>query len=606
MFIKKRKRGTDTADVPVTITSVEFRNFKAFQHYSVKLQHMNIMVGPNNSGKSTIIGAFRALAAGLRRARARSPEYVEGPNGLTHGYYISSDLLPISIENVHTDYSDTDTNVTFRLSNDNRLRLFFPSDGGCVLIPEYDGKGIYTPSAFRNAYPITIGLTPVLGPIEHDEVILNEETVRRDLVTHRASRQFRNFWYYNPEGFDEFSALVSKTWPGMEIRAPKREDPASAKLSMFCLEKRISRELYWAGFGFQIWCQLLTHISRAGKDAILVIDEPEIYLHPDVQRQLLGILREAGPDILLATHSTEIMSEADPSEILLIDKRKRAAERLRDIEEVQAALDLIGSIQNITLTQLARNQRVLFVEGLDDFRILRRFATKMGLTELSTAVELTPVESGGFSSWERIRGLSWGLEKTLRNALHIGAIFDRDYWSDEELAKIVSELNEHLEFAHIHSRKEIENYLLVPDVLERAFKKGLAERARRSVDELIQEESIAQILDRITTPLKNVIQAQYISKRSKYFKHSDIDPATLTSDTIERFERKWCDLNTRMEIVPGKQVLRTLREELQSKYGVNLTDYRIIEEFKVADIPTDLHELLQRLEQYRKGEQVAP
>ena len=25
---------------------------------------------------------------------------------------------------------------------------------------------------------------------------------------------------------------------------------------MFALEERISRELYWVGFGFQIWCQL--------------------------------------------------------------------------------------------------------------------------------------------------------------------------------------------------------------------------------------------------------------------------------------------------------------------------------------------------------------
>jgi len=56
----------------VTITSVRFRNFKAFKDFSVSLDHMNILVGPNNSGKSTIIGAFRALDAGLRKARARS------------------------------------------------------------------------------------------------------------------------------------------------------------------------------------------------------------------------------------------------------------------------------------------------------------------------------------------------------------------------------------------------------------------------------------------------------------------------------------------------------------------------------------------------------
>ena len=112
-----------------TITSVEFRSFKAFRHYSVKFQHMNILVGPNNCVKSTIIGAFRALAAGIRRARAKSPELVPGPDGQRYGYRIPEDNLPISIENVHTDYAFTDTIVTFRVSNGNRLLLFFPEDG---------------------------------------------------------------------------------------------------------------------------------------------------------------------------------------------------------------------------------------------------------------------------------------------------------------------------------------------------------------------------------------------------------------------------------------------------------------------------------------------
>lgn len=116
--------------------------------------------------------------------------------------------------------------------------------------------------------------------------------------------------------------LVAKTWSGMEVDPPELPDIIEQKLIMICKENRISRELFWAGFGFQVWCQLLTHISRANTSSILIVDEPEIYLHPDIQRQLLGILREICPDILIATHSTEIMSEADSGEILLIDKSK--------------------------------------------------------------------------------------------------------------------------------------------------------------------------------------------------------------------------------------------------------------------------------------------
>lgn len=125
-----------------TITSVEFSNYKAFALFSLKLLSMNVLVGPNNCGKSTILGAFRALEVGLRRARARNPEVVHGPRRETYGYTLAQDILPISTENVHTDYADTKTTITFRLSNGNRLVLYFPEDGGCVLIPEPEGRSI--------------------------------------------------------------------------------------------------------------------------------------------------------------------------------------------------------------------------------------------------------------------------------------------------------------------------------------------------------------------------------------------------------------------------------------------------------------------------------
>ena len=109
------------------------------------------------------------------------------------------------------------------------------------------------------------------------------------LSTHRASRHFRSYWHYNPEGFEDFAALIARTWPGMAIKAPEL-DHSTGELTMFCLEERMTREIYWVGFGFQIWCQLLTHLSRAAENALVVVDEPEVYLHPDVQRQLLAHL----------------------------------------------------------------------------------------------------------------------------------------------------------------------------------------------------------------------------------------------------------------------------------------------------------------------------
>jgi hypothetical protein len=176
--------------------------------------------------------------------------------------------LPISLENVHTNYNSSDSRVTFRLSNGNRLHLVFPDDGGCILLPETQGNLVTTAASFKREFPITLTVVPVLGPVEHREVRRERSTVVAGLSTHRASRHFRSYWYYFGEGFDAFSHLIQTTWPGMEIRPPEI-DYTSGELSMFCLEDRMTRELYWVGFGFQVWCQLLTHLSRS-RDSCIV------------------------------------------------------------------------------------------------------------------------------------------------------------------------------------------------------------------------------------------------------------------------------------------------------------------------------------------------
>jgi len=118
------------------VVSVHFRNYKALEDFQIRLKDTNILVGPNNAGKSTIVGAFRALAVALRRINGRKPDVVNGPSGRRYGIVIPAESLPISIENIHTDYKEEDTIVEFHLSNRNSLQLYFPRDGSCRLIAE--------------------------------------------------------------------------------------------------------------------------------------------------------------------------------------------------------------------------------------------------------------------------------------------------------------------------------------------------------------------------------------------------------------------------------------------------------------------------------------
>ena len=580
------------------IRRIEFSNFKALSSYSLTLGEVNVLVGPNNSGKSTVIGALRTLDAAVRLARTRAPTRVYIGESTVIGYRIPQESVPISLENVQTNYNGNESRVTVHISNGNSLALVFPNDGGCVLVPQVNGSVVTSAANFKREFPVTLVIVPVLGPLEHNEVRRERSTVVAGLSTHRASRHFRSYWHYHPEGFEEFSALIARTWPGMNIEAPEC-DHATGLLTMFCREERITREMYWVGFGFQIWCQLLTHLSRATEDSLVVVDEPEIYLHPDVQRQLLGIIRDIGADVLLATHSSEIIAEADPVEIVMIDKRRRTGERLKNVAGIQRALEAVGSSQNITLTALAKNRRVLFVEGLDDFRLLRRFARKLGMQELSSGIGITALESGGFGSWERITILASGIAEALGTSLMIGAVYDHDYYCDEQIADVLKYLESGLKLARVLGRKEIENYLLVPAALDRAIVRTLNARRERGAEKVSAVVDSAGLLEEITRPLKDDVLSQLMARRHDYLKHTGQDKSQLYKDTLSAFESRWGSLSTRIALVPGKQVLGVFRQRVQDLCGATLTEARIAESINREDIPADMRQLLDSLENFR-------
>ena len=352
-------------DALARFTSVRFANYKTFKDFSLALREVNVLVGPNNAGKSTILGAFRILSEGMRKALSRNPEFVAGPLGATRGYQVDIKDIPVASENLFYNYDDSQAaQVTFRISNGNELVLYFPESGACSLICKTKNKAVTSTATFKSQYPVSIGFVPILGPVEHNEPLFQKEAARLALLTHRAARNFRNIWHHYPENFEEFKNLIASTWPGMDIQIPEVVTSSEKPLlMMFCPEERIAREIYWSGFGFQVWCQMLTYLVRNRHASIMIIDEPDIYLHADLQRQLVGILKELGPDIVIATHSGEIISECDPDDIVLISKRNKSGKRIADPSQLTVIFRALGSNLNPILTQISKCKRVLFVEG---------------------------------------------------------------------------------------------------------------------------------------------------------------------------------------------------------------------------------------------------
>lgn len=585
---------------PPTLVRLRIRNFKALAQFTVRLSDRNVLVGPNNSGKSTILGLFRTLDVGLRRGRLMRGERVETPVGRARGYRLSTDRLGFPLENVRTNYvPDRDPSATFTLSNGNTLTFHFSEDD-CVMTAEADGVTVDTAAGFKKAFPLNVVSIPVLGPVEHHEMPVSEETVQANLTTHRASRNFRSYWYRYPEKFEEFRTLLRTSWPGMDIRAPAAD---GSQLTMMFYEGGANagpRELFWSGFGFQIWCQLLTHLVRANDSDIVVIDEPETYLHPDLQRHFVSILRETNAVPVVATHSGEIISECDPGELTLIDKSRKTSRRVSSgATGVQSALASIGSRSGVALTRLARSRRALFVEG-EDFKLLRRVAGRAGMKALAGTADITDLDLGGHnpnSAVSTLRGIRLAIGADVRG----GLILDRDYRPDEEVDAIRSRYRSEFSMMHVFKRKEIENYFLDPAVIQRVVDAELKNQAARSKKGLATF-GVSEALMEITSELKNDTESQILARARDYARGeaSHLDESAVFSPALKRFEERWSSLDGRLALVSGKKVIADLNDRLQ-EVSVSVSAFRIIDGYESDEIPMELVDLLRDLDRFRRS-----
>jgi predicted ATPase len=150
------------------------------------------------------------------------------------------------------------------------------------------------------------------------------------------------------------------------------------------------RDLMVEGSGFLQWLSVFALATDPGID-VLLLDEPDAHLHPSLQDQLLESLEDLAlannKQVLIATHSSEILRNAEPSRILHIVKGK--GRYLRDEQQKVGMLAGLGSEYAPRIDRAKRTKRILFVEGRSDVPILKVLAAKLGLAWPSQWVEWT-------------------------------------------------------------------------------------------------------------------------------------------------------------------------------------------------------------------------
>src|SRR5690606_2428375 len=112
--------------------------------------------------------------------------------------------------------------------------------------------------------------------------------------------------------------------------------------------------------------------GNADKDHILLLDEPDAHLHPDLQARLVKLLvdnvRDQRITVFIATHSTAFLGSLDPELTHVCFMRSGATtyDFLPISEALERTLPIFGAHP---LSNVFNNSPILLVEGEDDERI---------------------------------------------------------------------------------------------------------------------------------------------------------------------------------------------------------------------------------------------
>lgn len=567
---------------------VEFWNFKAFERFTANFQGSAYIVGPNNAGKSTIIAAVRTGALMLRWASRRNPtDVIRYRDSEYYGYSITPGQFALVDENLRHEFRERETKLVLHFLSKAKLTAVWPEDedergGGFFFLEQSDGWNPRTASDVRRTYP-ELGVIPMLTPLEQQEAVLDREYVRRNIDGRLASRHFRN-QLVGLDNVENFLAFARSWTPELTVSRPRTSlGPEGQNIDCFYREagRRAEKELFWAGDGMQVWLQLLFHVERLQRAPVLVLDEPDLYLHPDLQRRLVRVLESTGAQTITATHSPEILTEAPPESLVWVDKTNRRAVTAPDDATLGQLSAAIGTQFNIRLAKALRSRVVLFLEG-DDMKVLRAIADTLGAKGLARELDVAIVPLGGYSRASEIEPFRWLNEHFLKESVQEWVVLDRDYRSEAEVSRAKKGFKELGIKCHLWKKKELESYLLVP--------RAIAKRSRTEVAWVTE-----QLAD-IVLGMKTLVQSAMGSTRQARERDQSRREKVLR-EALEDFDQLWAKEANRLDLCPAKDVLSRLNERIQSDGGKAVSAVALARELREDEVADEMATVIREIEQ---------
>ncbi len=508
------------------ITKLILRNFKSVQEQTYSFTNFDLLVGRNNSGKSTVLQAIaiwqfcvdefhRSSRKGERAMQIVLPNFTALPlpefnllwNDRTERKYPVVEVIggkkkkkqefiyiEITVKWKNKNNKEDEFGVSLRYNSPQSV--YAKPIGGWQEFRKRDENG---------ELPRVVYVPPFSG-LEPNEIWYDDGVLRKQVGKAQPGSVLRNLLFRvvekyekndigdsvrkKPDQIDDWLTIqkLTKKWFGVKLNPPDYEKRVSTEIKItYSDEKGTEFDIIAAGSGFH---QVLTLLAfQYGFDGIttILLDEPDAHLHVNLQREILNYFKaQKIVQFVVATHAEEFIKGVSTSNILSVLKTE--PERIASAPEIITAL---ADVDNMAVVETTQSPHILYVEGEDDERILYEWASVLN----SNILEKYFVYKMGGSSKREMKNHAEqhfrGLKKIVPNVKRV-MLFDYD---SDETAFHPEHDNPSL---YEWQRKNIENYLLVPSAWKRAVQEKFGETEEnlftrpiiQSIDTFFESENL--------------------------------------------------------------------------------------------------------------------
>jgi hypothetical protein len=476
------------------ITKLTLRNFKSVGEQVYDFTRFDLLVGRNNSGKSTVLQAMaiwqfcvdefhRSKRTGSTGIQVVLPNFTALPvpefillwkDRTDRSYPVDKAtgkkkqefiLIEILLEWQNSAEQTSAFGVELRYHSPQTMYAI-PS-GGWAAFRQCE-KAETLP---RIAYvPPFSGLEPTekfldISPMRQQVGKGQPGSVLRNLLLRVSSPSQRDNGDKAPKraptpaDWNELASMV-ESWFSVKISPPRYESTKDVYISVEYSQSNREYDIISGGSGFHQTLTLLAFLFGYQPTTIL-LDEPDAHLHVNLQREILDYFKrksqELGTQFLIATHAEEFARGVDASQIISLLNKVPTR-----VESTPAVLRAMSDVSNEEITRLMGSPYILYLEGEDDERILRAWAGACGAQEAMDKICFKTMGGGGKKNMkERADAHFEALQQIVPDVQRL-MLFDFD-----DAAEAFHPVAGNPVLAE-WKRKNIENYLLVPDAWRRA------------------------------------------------------------------------------------------------------------------------------------------